>query len=170
MKEQYRKEVSQIHVPNDLLMRTKQAMKEEEVRLQKEKQKAKLVPFRVAAVAAAVIVLFLAYPAVTSLLKTGESQSLQGPEVMLSEKNHQLLTIDKGEILTGGNLQAEAVKEMPEEFEEAEEVMLEGKTVLIIQSKDGFWMAYVENEGQRLVISSEELQKNDFLDELENLL
>lgn len=41
MKEQYQKEISQIHVPKELLEKTKQAMKEEEQALSREKKAGK---------------------------------------------------------------------------------------------------------------------------------
>ena len=46
MKEQYQKEVSQIHVPKELLEKTKQAMKEEEQTLSRKKMTGKVIPFK----------------------------------------------------------------------------------------------------------------------------
>ena len=64
MKEQYQKEISQIHVPTELLEKTKQAMKEEEEKIHSEKS-GKILTFPRIFVAAAAVLLLVMIPAAT---------------------------------------------------------------------------------------------------------
>lgn len=78
MKEQYQKELSQIHVPVELLEKTKQAMKEEQEKIEsEEKKKAKVLSFpKVSVAAAAAGVLLLVVPAASGMLNdSGEPDS-----------------------------------------------------------------------------------------------
>lgn len=77
MKEQYQKEVSQIHVPNELLEKTKRAMKEEEERLKQAESRRKVLPFPVLlSVAAAAVFLIIAYPAALTGNDSGENSKM----------------------------------------------------------------------------------------------
>lgn len=64
MKEQYQKEISQIHVPTEILEKTKQAMKEEEEKIHSEKS-GKILAFPRVSVAAAAVLLLIMIPAAT---------------------------------------------------------------------------------------------------------
>ena len=61
MKEQYQKEVLQIHVPKELLEKTKQAMKEEEERISGKKKAGKVIPFGKISMAAPTIATRVSY-------------------------------------------------------------------------------------------------------------
>lgn len=74
MKEQYQKEVSQIHVPKELLEKTKQAMKEEELILAEQENAKKVIPFGRISMAAAAVVLLVCVPVASDLLKNKEEQ------------------------------------------------------------------------------------------------
>lgn len=107
MKEHYQKEISQIHVPAELLEKTKQAMKEAEAKLEEEKNTAnsfaeektaeknlsdskqgKIVPFaRISMVAVAAVLLLVAAPAATNLLKNNNSEVEQDMQLHLSGPN-----------------------------------------------------------------------------------
>ena len=67
MKEQYQKEISQIHVPTELLEKTKQAMKEEEEKIHSEKS-GKILSFPRVSVAATAVLLLIMIPAATRSL------------------------------------------------------------------------------------------------------
>ena len=102
MKEQYQKEISQIHVPAELLEKTKIAMKAEEKRLAAEPKqeevsaKKKVVYFvRVSMAAAAAVLLLLVVPAASNLLKSEET--VQDTKLHLSgQKEVELHQIQPG--------------------------------------------------------------------------
>lgn len=75
MKEQYQKEISQIHVPAELLEKTKAAMREEQEKGNSSK-KSRVIPFKVISIAAAAAVLLLiAVPAASGNMRSGEAES-----------------------------------------------------------------------------------------------
>ncbi len=62
MKEQYKKEISQIHVPTEILEKTKLAMKGEEEKIHSEKS-GKILSFPKVSVAVAAVLLLIMIPA-----------------------------------------------------------------------------------------------------------
>lgn len=109
MKEQYQKEISQIHVPAKLLEKTKLAMQEEEKRLAAEtkqtdnsingekslSKKGKLVPFRrMSVVAAAAILLLLVVPATSGILKQSAKEEQQKQLYLAQKEEIELQTIE----------------------------------------------------------------------------
>lgn len=101
MKEQYQKEISQIHVPAELLAKTKQAMKEEEERKTSEEKNNKVVSFKkVSMAAAAAVLLLLVVPAASGLLKDEGSQKSQEMQLHLAGQNDielQKIEAEEGE-------------------------------------------------------------------------
>ncbi len=91
MKEQYQKEISQIHVPKEILEKTKQAMKEEEEKSHSKKS-GKIVSFSRISVAAAAVLLLIMIPAATS--NPGKGATDAGAA---SEKNVQMHLSEKPE-------------------------------------------------------------------------
>lgn len=117
MREQYQKEISQIHVPAELLEKTKLAMKAEKERIlaetrqteerqaeqvslteDKTEKKGKVVPFRrLSMVAAAVILLLVAVPAVSGAMKESSVDG-QDTQLYLAQKEEvELHTIEQEE-------------------------------------------------------------------------
>lgn len=96
MKEQYQKEISQIHVPAQLLAKTKLAMQEEEKRLAEEtKQTGKIVPFkRISMVAAAAVLLLLVLPAASGLLGQSAIEEQQTQLHLAQKEEIELQTIE----------------------------------------------------------------------------
>lgn len=93
MKEQYQKEISQIHVPTELLEKTKQAMKEEEEKAS-SKPSEKIIPFRRVSVAAAAIILLVLIPAASGILKDTDSSDKADVQMHLSKQEEiELQTI-----------------------------------------------------------------------------
>lgn len=99
MKEQYQKEISQIHVPTEILEKTKQAMKEERISSEKS---AKILTFPRISVAAAAVLLLIMIPAATrgldeSAMDAGAA-SEESVQMHLSEQPEvelQAITQDK---------------------------------------------------------------------------
>ena len=106
MKEQYQKEISQIHVPKELLEKTKQAMKEEEQTLSREKKTGKVILFkRISMVAAAAILLLVMIPTGISFFR-GMDQSENGGQMQmqLQLENHaepEIVKIGQGDRKSG---------------------------------------------------------------------
>lgn len=101
MKEQYQKEISQIHVPKEILEKTKQAMKEEEEKEHPEKT-GRILTFPRISVAAAAVLLLIMIPAATSNPGKGVTDagaaSEHSVQMHLSEKPEaelQAITKDK---------------------------------------------------------------------------
>ncbi len=96
MKEQYQKEISQIHVPAELLAKTKLAMQEEKKRLSAEtKQTGKVIPFRrISVAAAAAILLLLVVPAASGMLKQGTIEEQQVQLHLAQKEEIELQTIE----------------------------------------------------------------------------
>ena len=108
MKEQYQKEISQIHVPAQLLEKTKLAMQEEEKRLAAEtkqtdetvngemrlSKKGKMVPFRRLSVVAAAILLLLVVPATSGILKQSAKEEQQKQLYLAQKEEIELQTIE----------------------------------------------------------------------------
>ena len=120
MKEQYQRAVSQIHVPNELLLKTKRAMKEEEERLDGQNRKGKIIPFRlISLVAAAVLAVVISIPIVSGLIRTGEEAEMTKPGIQLAEPvQPQLGSIAKGDSVQDSELTLTKVSGIPQEWTE----------------------------------------------------
>lgn len=182
MIEKYKKEMSEIHAPADLVMRTREAMKKEEERLQAEKKKENkrlwvkwtAVPL---AAAAAVLVL-ITIPSVLN----GKGTQSQMPVQMGQEQESDLIKIESG--LTAGSIsdliteteekpkmELTEVSAIPEEFVGAREILRDGNTYLLIEEQDGTgWKAYVEKEGKGYLITGEIEDEESFLQEAGKLI
>lgn len=125
MKEQYQKEISQIHVPEELLEKTKKAMKEEEESLL-QKRTAKIpVPFgRISLAAAAAVLLFIVVPAAVHF-QTGDEQTGEEMQMHLSDlQDPAMKKIEKGDGET---------EEKPAGFEDAGGTAIGENIVFIIK-------------------------------------
>lgn len=91
MKKQYQEEYSQVHVPTELLEKTKLAMKEEQKKIEAEKAK-KVIPFgKVSMAAVAAIILLLIVPATTDMLRNDGESGQQKTQMYLSDKEDSKL-------------------------------------------------------------------------------
>ena len=79
MKEQYQKEISQIHVPTELMEKTKKAMKEEEEKVQGKKS-GKILSFPQASVVAAAVLLLIMIPTATKNFDKGNKDAGAGSQ------------------------------------------------------------------------------------------
>ena len=171
MKEQYQKEVAQIHVPDELLIRTKQAMKDEETRLQKEKKKAKILSFRALSVVAAVLVLMIIYPVAAPHLNLNVKQEEKKPQIQLSEHEPGIISIEKNPIVNQSKLTKEAVDEMPPEFKGGEEIVISDTTVILYKdAASGCFKAYCETKEGAMVYSFDTTDKEELIELLEDSL
>lgn len=171
MKEQYQRAVSQIHVPSELLLKTKQAMKEEEARINGQGHKEKVIPFRmISMVAAAVLMVIIAVPMASGLLRTGSEEEMAKPQMQLAgTMQPELGAIPKGDVGPKQVLAVTKADMVPEEWTETEEVTVAGKQILLAMDEmTGYYMAYDAEEGQ--IVTSEIADKEMFLKELENEL
>ena len=165
MKEQYQKEVSQIHVPKELLEKTKQAMKEEEQTLSRKKMTGKVIPFKkISMVVAAAILLLVMIPAGISFSR-GMDQSKNGGQMQmqLQLENHAEPEIVK--IGQGGEkaLSVKEVDRMPEEFEGADETVIGDIIVRVTaDEKTGYLKAYFERDGKAYAVTSKLMDLGEF--------
>lgn len=173
MKEQYQKEVSQIHVPKELLEKTKQAMKEEEQTLSRKKMTGKVIPFKkISMVAAAAILLLVMIPTGISFFR-GMDQNENGGQMQmqLQLENHAEPEIVK--IGQGGEkaLSVKEVDRMPEEFEGADETVIGDITVFVIADEEtGHLKAYYEEEGKAYTVTSKFTDLGEFEEALKKEL
>lgn len=126
MKEQYQKEVSQIHVPEELLEKTRKAMKEEEESLlQKRVAKIPVPFFRISLAAAAVAVLLLIIVPVAVHFQTGDEQIGEEMQMHLSDlQDPVMIKIEKGDGET---------EEKPAAFADAGGITIEKNIVFIMK-------------------------------------
>ena len=122
MKEQYQKEVSQIHVPKELLEKTKQAMKKEEEILAGQEKSKKVIPCgRISIVAAAAVLLFVCVPVASGLFKSKENQaSFQNTQMYLGgqeEVEIKQINPDKDEAIEDKNWIEKIVDKLEEIFD-----------------------------------------------------
>lgn len=96
MKEQYQKEISQIHVPAELLERTKQAMKEEQEKKSFNK-KGKIISINKVSIAAAAAVLLLVVLPVASGTWNNDTQENEQMQMHLADQNETELQVIKQE-------------------------------------------------------------------------
>ena len=173
MKEQYQKEVSQIHVPKELLEKTKQAMKEEEQTLSRKKMTGKVIPFKkISMVVAAAILLLVMIPTGISFSR-GMDQSENGGQMQmqLQLKNHAEPEIVK--IGQGGEkaLSVKEVDRMPEEFEGADETVIGDIIVRVTaDEKTGYLKAYFERDGKAYAVTSKLTDLGEFEEGLKKKL
>ena len=173
MKEQYQKEVSQIHVPKELLEKTKQAMKEEEQTLSRKKMTGKVIPFKkISMVVAAAILLLVMIPAGISFSR-GMDQSENGGQMQmqLQLENHAEPEIVK--IGQGGEkaLSVKEVDRMPEEFEGADETVIGDIIVRVTaDEKTGYLKAYFERDGKAYAVTSKLMDLGEFEEGLKKKL
>lgn len=169
MKEQYQRAFSQIHVPNELLIKTKQAMKAEEQRLGSQAGRAKVISFRVVSVAAAVLAIVLVIPFASGLLKPGSGEVVKEPGVQLAGTVHtEMGFIAKGNKAEKRVFTITEADIMPEEWTDLEEITVAEKQMIITMDEEtGFWLAYDAESG--IVISSEITDKEVFIKELEDI-
>lgn len=155
MKEQYQKEVSQIHVPKELLEKTKRAMKEEEGNLAKQKKAGKRIPFRTLSMAAAAAILLLVMIPAGMLFFSGRSQSERDRQVQLQLKNHadpEIVKIGQG---SGKAFTVKEADRMPEQFEGAEEIVMDDIAVFVTADEEtGYLEAYYEKDGKAYIVTS----------------
>lgn len=173
MKEQYQKEISQIHVPKELLEKTKQAMKEEEQTLSRERKTEKVLSFgRISLVAAAAVLLLVMIPAGVSLFRVGDQSKNGGQmQMQLQLENHAEPEIVK--IGQGGEkaLSIKEVDRMPEGFEDADENMIGDITVFVIADEEtGHLKAYYEEEGNAYAVTSKLTDLGEFEEALKKEL
>lgn len=169
MKEQYQKEVSQIHVPKELLEKTKQAMKEEEQTLSRKKMTGRVFPFKkISMVAAVALLLLVMIPAGISFSR-GMDQSENGGQMQmqLQLKNHAEPEIVK---IGQGGKKALTVKEVnrkPEGFEDAEENVIGDSTVFVIADEEtGYLEAYYEKDSKAYAVTSKLTDLEEFKEAL----
>ena len=173
MKEQYQKEVSQIHVPKELLEKTKQAMKEEEQTLSRKKMTGKVIPFKkISMVVAAAILLLVMIPTGISFFR-GIDQSENGGQMQmqLQLENHAEPEIVK--IGQGGEkaLTVKEVNRKPEGFEDAEENVIGDITVFVIADEEtGHLKAYYEKDGKAYAVTSKLTDLGEFEEALKKKL
>ena len=173
MKEQYQKEVSQIHVPKELLEKTKQAMKEEEQTLSRKKMTGRVFPFKkISMVAAVALLLLVMIPAGISFCR-GMDQSENGGQMQmqLQLKNHAEPEIVK--IGQGGEkaLTVKEVNRKPEGFEDAEENVIGDITVFVIADEEtGHLKAYYEKDGKAYAVTSKLTDLGEFEEALKKEL
>ena len=169
MKEQYQKEVSQIHVPKELLEKTKQAMKEEEQTLSRKKMTGKVIPFKkISMVVAAAILLLVMIPTGISFFR-GMDQSENGGQMQmqLQLENHAEPEIVK--IGQGGEkaLTVKEVNRKPEGFEDAEENVIGDITGFVIADEEtGYLEAYYEKDGKAYAATSKLTDLGEFKEAL----
>ncbi len=127
MKEQYQKELSQVHVPAELLAKTKLAMKEAEKKEAEKKaegeeavklEKRKIFTFpKVSMVAVAAVLLLIVLPVSSEFVK-GSSQTEQEMQLHLSGPNEiEMQQITQGEDGDGKNWFEKLVDKIEEIFE-----------------------------------------------------
>ena len=173
MKERYQKEVSQIHVPKELLEKTKQAMKEEEQTLSRKKMTGKVIPFKkISMVVAAAILLLVMIPTGISFSR-GMDQSENGGQMQmqLQLENHAEPEIVK--IGQGGEkaLSVKEVDRMPEEFEGADETVIGDIIVRVTaDEKTGYLKAYFERDGKAYAVTSKLMDLGEFEEGLKKKL
>lgn len=122
MKEQYQNELSQVHVPAELLAKTKQAMKEAEKKAEVAEEikpeKGKIVIFSKISMAVAVAVVLLVVVPVSSELIKGGNQTEQEMQLHLSGPNEiELQQIKPGEDGDDKNWFEKLVDKIEEFFE-----------------------------------------------------
>ena len=173
MKEQYQKEISQIHVPKELLEKTKQAMKEEEQTLSREKKTGKVIPFKkISMVAAAAILLLVMIPTGISFFRGMDQRENGGQmQMQLQLENHAEPEIVK--IGQGGEkaLTVKEVNRKPEGFEDAEENVIGDITVFVIADEEtGHLKAYYEKDGKAYAVTSKLTDLGEFEEALKKEL
>lgn len=113
MKEQYQKEISQIHVPGELLDRTRRAMVQEEERLKVQQSHDKVI-YMMKAVGAAAVVLVSVTAVVLGFGSHNDEQT--GIGMQLSGKEDvQLQSIERNQHVGIGEI-AESILEKIEDF------------------------------------------------------
>ena len=173
MKEQYQKEFSQIHVPKELLEKTKQAMKEEEETFSRKKMAGKVIPIKkISLVAAVAFLLLVMIPAGISFSR-GMDQSENGGQMQmqLQLENHAEPEIVK--IGQGGEkaLSVKEVDRMPEEFEGADETVIGDIIVRVTaDEKTGYLKAYFERDGKAYAVTSQLMDLGEFEEGLKKKL
>ncbi len=167
IKEQYQKEISQIHAPKQLLEKTKEAMKEEEKRLLQQRKAKASFPFGRVLPAVAAAVLLLVFSAAVIYFKADKTSLEQEIPLQLSGKQEPEI----GKIENGNNagLTVREVSKMPEEFLSISGTLVGEDTVLIVKDGEtGAFKAYYENEQIRCEILSEITDEKEFIEALES--
>lgn len=162
MKEQYQKEVSQIHVPEELLKKTKQAMKEEEKALAREKKTGKTILFKRISLAAAAVLLLVLIPTGMSFFG-GRNQSKDGGQMQMQLGNQADPEIVK--VGQGGEkvLTVKEVDRMPEQFEGADETVIGDMVVRVTaDGETGYLEAYYEREEKAYTVTSTLVDLREF--------
>lgn len=190
MKEQYQREIAQIHVPTELLKKTKQAMQAEESRLRQSNVQSKVHSFRTLTLAAAAVLLvLLVYPTATSFLRSKNKEEMQTPQMqgvqaqemqqaqvqesqiqalqiqLAGQTQPEIAPIAKGEAV----LTEETAAEMPEVFATGEECEINGvKALIVADEATGYYQAYLQEAESGLLVTSKITDKEEFLRELQN--
>lgn len=166
IEEQYRKEISQIHAPKQLLEKTKQAMKEEEKRLEQQRNAKRLFSFGRVLSAAAAAVLLLSVAAVFIYSRGDKTPAQQEIPLQLSGKQEpEIGKIEKG---NDTGLTVGEVSEMPEECKDIKGMMIGTETVFVIADEEtGTFRAYYEKEKICYEVLSDITDEEEFIKALE---
>lgn len=179
MIEQYNKEMSEVHAPTDLILKTKAAMKAEEEKIKEEKlQEEKKTDNKTVVVkkspqiwlkriglpltAAAAVLLLVVVP---NGLQTKDDK----PDVKLPEQ-----IVDKnidGSKFFEDEVSIRQIEELPQNLENMKEVQI-GENVWLVSfdETDEMWFAYIEKEGKVYMVKGSLSQEEDFLQKAEELL
>lgn len=193
MIEQYKKEMSEVHAPADLIERTREAVKKEEEKQQTEGRRGNITAeaekrkketgkhrgnWIAASLSAAAAVLVLT--AVPFALKGAGTQE-KTPALLGQENASDVQKIKNGMAAdepaeeSASEIKVEIkmteVSEIPEEFADAREVKQDGYTCLLLVPYDGTgFKAFVEKEGKGYLITGMAEDEEHFLQEAEKLI
>ena len=165
MVEQYRKANDRIHVPEELMQRTKEAVRQEE-----KKQKVRTIQRYIVLAACFCLVCLGVWRF------TGRDRIIvQEVEIDRTEMSIGL-NLGKHEVEADGDkgvFQAdvcETREEVPEELWELEPSRISGQEIYIGKTADGVWHAAFENDGEVWYATGEGMQEDEFTDRLKDIL
>lgn len=165
MQEQYKKANDSIHVPEDLMQRTKDAVRHEE-----KKIKVRAI-WRYTALAACFCLVCLGAWG----FSTRDRIFVQDVEI---DRTEMSLDLNFGKHEPGADgekdlFQAESYDtraEVPEELWELKPSRVNGKEIYIGRTDDGSWHAVFEHEGKIWYATGEDMEENEFVDRLKDIL
>lgn len=191
MKEQYREETSQIHAPSDLVQKTRDAMRQEEQRLKKERRRYRVSRWTLPLSAAAAVVVLLTVTmvmrgAIGSRISSDKAQDDAYSGEMSMQFGEADLAADYAEDAEGTDdktpaalvrpdafiIEITEVKEEPDFYYslDTEACYYEDLLFWVNQNESGEWSAYVSVRGDRYVIVSDIEEQERFLEEAYALL
>lgn len=163
MEKQYKEAMDSIHVPEELMNRTREAVREEE----KKKKIRVMIRYTAAAACFCLVCLGAWGIAVRDVVVVGDFKTASADMTVGMNLGKHGEEESKGELDVR---KCESAEEVPEGLWELESSRISRQTVYIGRDEDGVWHAAYEKDGEIFYITADDMDEKEFVKNLKEIL